>query len=65
VTINFTNGPDETFRTTTDPNGLFTLPFWSPEADSPANINFQVSTEKDGFLEKRVSLELEILTPPE
>lgn len=65
VTINFTNKPDETFRTTTDPNGVFTLPFWSPDIELPSNINFQVSTEKDGFKDERISMELEILTPPE
>ena len=63
VTINFTNDPNDTFRTTTGPNGLFTLPFWSPELEIDTNINFQVRTEKEGFQEKKVHMELEIQTP--
>jgi cysteine peptidase C11 family protein len=63
VSLNFTMDPDDTFRTTTGPDGSFILPFWSPEIDIDSNINFQVKTDKDGFVEEMVDLELEILSP--
>ncbi|MBN1390885.1 MAG: hypothetical protein JXA22_09630 [Candidatus Thermoplasmatota archaeon] len=63
VTINFTNDPDDIYRTTSGPDGQFTLPFWSPETESDSTYDFDITGSKNGYDTKSIPLELEIVTP--
>ncbi|MBN1538932.1 MAG: hypothetical protein JW939_02220 [Candidatus Thermoplasmatota archaeon] len=65
VTLNFTSEPDDTYRTSTGPDGSFTLPFWSPETEVDMMYDFDITGSKKGYVAKIIPLELEIVTPDE
>lgn len=63
VTLNFTSKPEDTYRTTTGPDGSFTIPFWSPDIEHDMMFDFDITGSKRGYDEKCIPLELEIVTP--
>ncbi|MGA1873571.1 MAG: clostripain-related cysteine peptidase, partial [Thermoplasmatota archaeon] len=65
ITLNFTSDSDDTYRTTTGPDGTFILPFWSPRSDSNTTYSFNLVGEKDGYDAKSIPMELEVLSPLE
>ncbi|MGA1792765.1 MAG: clostripain-related cysteine peptidase [Thermoplasmatota archaeon] len=63
VSLNFSSDADDTYRTTSGPDGTFTLPFWSPSTEVNTTSRLTVMGTKDGFGQRTVPLEIEIITP--
>jgi len=63
VSLNFSTDADDTYRTTSGPDGKFTLPFWSPSTEVNITSTFTVTSSKDGYGQRSVPLEIEIITP--
>jgi len=63
VSLNFSSDADDTYRTTSGPDGRFTIPFWSPSTETNITSSFTVTGSKDGYGQKSLPLEIEIITP--
>ncbi|MFW3146336.1 MAG: clostripain-related cysteine peptidase [Thermoplasmatota archaeon] len=49
LSLNFSGGFDQVYKTNTDPNGRFNMIFWTPEIETERDLSFRISTGKDGY----------------